>query len=223
MAFSKKMIGQQEIVPGPVEPGQLPEPTEIACIEVTKVYDACSQRICLDNIPPITFVPSVLNLTPSFGEITNITVSLVTPPGFVITPLPDRAGFARVEATFQVTYDIVINYPDGTTQTLPGNITTFNKDIVLYVPDPNVAIMKYEALAEGLYGKVNLGVTTTVEVIIGVWIVIKSAVDVQLLVPSYGFCPTPAACEEFVTDVCEIFNQKPFPSFDPPQMHQNPY
>ncbi|ABY93300.1 hypothetical protein JCM16816_16230 [Thermoanaerobacter brockii subsp. lactiethylicus] len=223
MAFSKKMIGQQEIVPGPVEPGQLPEPTEIACIEVTKVYDACSQRICLDNIPPITFVPSVLNLTPSFGEITNITVSLVTPPGFVITPLPDRPGFARVEATFQVTYDIVINYPDGTTQTLPGNITTFNKDIVLYVPDPNVAIMKYEALAEGLYGKVNLGVTTTVEVIIGVWIVIKSAVDVQLLVPSYGFCPTPAACEEFVTDVCEIFNQKPFPSFDPPQMHQNPY
>lgn len=223
MAFSKKMIGQQEIVPGPVEPGQLPEPTEIACIEVTKVYDACSQRICLDNIPPITFVPSVLNLTPSFGEITNITVSLITPPGFVITPLPDRPGFARVEATFQVTYDIVINYPDGTTQTLPGNITTFNKDIVLYVPDPNVAIMKYEALAEGLYGKVNLGVTTTVEVIIGVWIVIKSAVDVQLLVPSYGFCPTPAACEEFVTDVCEIFNQKPFPSFDPPQMHQNPY
>ncbi len=223
MAFSKKMIGQQEIVPGPVEPGQLPEPTEIACIEVTKVYDACSQRICLDNIPPITFVPSVLNLTPSFGEITNITVSLVTPPGFVITPLPDRPGFARVEATFQVTYDIVINYPDGTTQTLPGNITTFNKDIVLYVPDPNVAIMKYEALAEGLYGKVNLGVTTTVEVIIGVWIVIKSAVDVQLLVPSYGFCPTPAACEEFVTDVCEIFNQKPFPSFDPPQMHQNHY
>ena len=210
-------------MPGPVEPGQLPEPTEIACIEVTKVYDACSQRICLDNIPPITFVPSVLNLTPSFGEITNITVSLVTPPGFVITPLPDRPGFARVEATFQVTYDIVINYPDGTTQTLPGNITTFNKDIVLYVPDPNVAIMKYEALAEGLYGKVNLGVTTTVEVIIGVWIVIKSAVDVQLLVPSYGFCPTPAACEEFVTDVCEIFNQKPFPSFDPPQMHQNPY
>jgi len=223
MAFSKKMIGQQEIVPGPVEPGQLPEPTEIACIEVTKVYDACSQRICLDNIPPITFVPSVLNLTPSFGEITNITVSLVTPPGFVITPLPDRPGFARVEATFQVTFDIVINYPDGTTQTLPGNTTTFNKDIVLYVPDPNVAIMKYEALAECLYGKVNLGVTTTVEVIIGVWIVIKSAVDVQLLVPSYGFCPTPAACEEFVTDVCEIFNQKPFPSFDPPQMQQNPY
>lgn len=84
----------------------------------------------------------------------------------MITPLPDRPGFARVEATFQVTYDIVINYPDGTTQTLPGNITTFNKDIVLYVPDPNVAIMKYEALAECLYGKVNLGVTTTVEVII---------------------------------------------------------
>lgn len=223
MAFSKKMIGQQEIVPGPVQPGQLPEPTEIACIEVTKIYDACSQRLCLDNIPPITFVPTSLTLTPSFGGCENITVSLVTPPGFVITPLPDRPGFARVEATFQVTYDIVINYPDGTTQTLPGNITTFNKDIVLYVPDPNVAIMKYEALAECLYGKVNLGVTTTVEVIIGVWIVIKSAVDVQLLVPSYGFCPTPAACEEFTTDVCEIFYKKPFPSFEPPQMYQNPY
>ncbi|AEM79028.1 hypothetical protein [Thermoanaerobacter wiegelii] len=236
MAFSKKMVGQQEIVPGPVQPGQLPEPTEIACIEVTKIYDACSQRICLDKIPPITFHPSNPQLTPTFGEITNITVSLITPPGFVITPIADRPGFARVEATFQVTFDIVINYPDGTTQTLPGKTTTFNKDIVLYVPDPNVAIMKYEALAEGLYGKVTTGKKessegessegipkATVEVIIGVWIVIKSAVDVQLLVPSYGFCPTPAACEEFAADVCEIFNQKPFPSFDPPQMQQNPY
>lgn len=45
---------------------QLPEPTEIACIEVTKIYDACSQRLCLDNIPPITFVPTSLTLTPSF-------------------------------------------------------------------------------------------------------------------------------------------------------------
>ncbi|MEQ2130714.1 hypothetical protein QTP99_12190 [Caldanaerobacter subterraneus KAk] len=221
MAFTRKVLGQQEIVPGPVQPGQLPEPTEIACIEVTKIYDACSQRLCLDNIPPITFVP-ITTLTPTFGEITNIKISLVEPPGFVITPITERPGFARVEATFQVTFDVVINYPDGTTQTLPGNITTFSKDIVLYVPDPNVAIMKYEAMGEGLYGKVNVGVTTTVEVIIGVWIIIKSAVDVQLLVPSYGFCPTPAACEEFATDVCEIFYKKPFPTFEPPQMYQNP-
>jgi len=221
MAFTRKVLGQQEIVPGPVQPGQLPEPTEIACIEVTKIYDACSQRLCLDNIPPITFVPTTC-LTPTFGEITNIKISLVEPPGFVITPIAERPGFARVEATFQVTFDVVINYPDGTTQTLPGNITTFSKDIVLYVPDPNVAIMKYEAMGEGLYGKVNVGVTTTVEVIIGVWIIIKSAVDVQLLVPSYGFCPTPAACEEFATDVCDIFYKKPFPTFEPPQMYQNP-
>lgn len=192
MAFAKKLIGQQEVAPGPVEPGQLPEPTEITCIEVVKIYDACSQRLCLDNIPPITFVPTGVN--PSFGGCRNITVSLVTPPGFTITPLPDRPGFARVQATFQVTYDIIITYPDGTTQILPGNTTTFTKDIVLYVPEPAVAIMKYEALGECLFGRVNVGLITTVEVIIGVWIIIKSAVDVQLLVPSYGFCPTPPEC-----------------------------
>lgn len=221
MAFAKKLIGQQEVVPGPVEPGQLPEPTEITCIEVVKIYDACSQRLCLDNIPPITFVPT--GTSPSFGGCRNITVTLVSPPGFTITPLTDRPGFARVQATFQVTYDIVITYPDGTTQILPGNTTTFTKDIVLYVPEPAMAIMKFEALAECLFGRVNVGVTTTVEVIIGVWIIIKSAVDVQLLVPSYGFCPTPPECEEFPTNVCDEFMQRPFPPFMPPQIFQQPY
>jgi hypothetical protein len=192
MAFEKKLIGQQEVAPGPVEPGQLPEPTEITCIEVVKVYDACSQRLCLDNIPPITFVPTGLN--PSFGNCKNISVSLVTTPGFVITPLKDRPGFARLQATFQVMYDIVISYPDGSTQVLPGNITTFSKDIVLYVPEPSAATIKYEATAECLFGKVNIGLTDTVEVILGVWIIIKSALDVQLLVPSYGFCPVAPAC-----------------------------
>jgi len=216
MPFAKKLVGGQEITPGPVEPGQIPEPTEIACIEVTKIYDACSQRLCLDNIPSITFVPTGTN--PVFSECNNITVTLVTPPGFVITPITDRPGFARVEATFLVSYDIIINYPDGTTQTLPANTTTFTKDIVLYVPNSEIAIMKYEAVAECLYGKVNVGTTTTVDVILGIWIVIKSAVDVQLLIPAYGFCPTPPSCEEFPSNVCDEFMQRPFPSFDPPQL-----
>ncbi|MDN5317741.1 MAG: hypothetical protein PWR08_1866 [Thermoanaerobacterium sp.] len=215
MAFAKKLIGEQEVGPGPVEPGQLPEPTEITCIEVTKIYDSCSQRLCLDSIPPVIFVPTITN--PTFGRCENVTVTLVSPPGFTLTPIPERPGFVRVQATFQVTYDVVITNTSGDIQTLTGLTTTFNKDIVLYVPEPTTAIMKYEAVAECLFGRVNVGTPTTLEVIIGVWIIIKSAMDVQLLIPSYGFCPVPPECEEFPTNVCDEFMQRPFPPIFPPQ------
>jgi len=39
-----------EIVPGPCPPEGCPEPVEIVCIQVDKIFDACSQKHCLEKI-----------------------------------------------------------------------------------------------------------------------------------------------------------------------------
>ncbi|SHF40461.1 hypothetical protein SAMN02746089_01850 [Caldanaerobius fijiensis DSM 17918] len=215
MAFNAKTIGSLQVVPGPVEPGQFPEPTEIVCIVADKVYDACSQRICLDNIATSVLVPLVGKTNPQFDRCENITITLL-PPGFTVTPLPDRPGFVRIQATFQVTYDIVVKYSDGTEQIVTGTPTTFTKDIVLYLPEPDPNNVKFEAKAECLFGRVNTD--NTINVIIGIFIILKAVITVQLLIPSFGFCPTPPECEEFPANVCDEFMHRPFPDMFPPQL-----
>ncbi|TZE82266.1 hypothetical protein [Calorimonas adulescens] len=215
MAFSKKQVGQFQIVPGPVEPGQVPDPTEIACIITDKVYDACSQRVCIDTIPAIPFIPTIS--TPiEFGGCRDFVITV--PAGFSVTPIPDRDGFSRVMGTFQVSFNVVLsNTVTNTTQLIPVT-TTFDKDVVLYVPQPSPANIRFEAMAECLFGRVNP--INTIDVIIGVFVIIKSAITVQLLIPAYGFCPTPPECEEFPTNVCEQFMTAPFPEFFPPQIFE---
>lgn len=189
MAFSKKQVGQFQIVPGPVEPGQVPDPTEIACIITDKVYDACSQRVCIDTIPAIPFIPTIS--TPiEFGGCRDFVITV--PAGFSVTPIPDRDGFSRVMGTFQVSFNVVLsNTVTNTTQLIPVT-TIFDKDVVLYVPQPSPANIRFEAMAECLFGRVNP--INTIDVIIGVFVIIKSAITVQLLIPAYGFCPTPPEC-----------------------------
>ncbi|WP_026486155.1 hypothetical protein [Caldanaerobius polysaccharolyticus] len=215
MAFNAKTIGSLQVVPGPVEPGQFPEPTEIVCIVADKVYDACSQRICLDNIAPTVFVPLIGETNPQFNRCENVTVTLL-PTGFTVTPLPDRPGFARVQGTFQVSYNIIVKYDSGAEQTVLGTPATFTKDVVMYVPTANANNIAFEASAECLFGRVN--VDNTINVILGVFIILKAVISVQLLIPSFGFCPTPPECEEFPANVCEEFMQRPFPDMFPPQL-----
>lgn len=220
MPFTSKYVSQTEVVPGPVEPGHFPEPTEIVCIVADKVYDACSQRMCLDSIPPTPFVPLTGSVNPTFTRCLNVTVTLQNPPGFTVSVLPDRPGFVRVQGTFDVNYDIVITYSDGTEQVIPGLPGTFTKDIVLYLPQADPNNIRFEYKAECIFGRVNAN--NTIDVIIGIFIIMKAVINVQLLIPSFGFCPTPPECEEFPTDVCSEFMQRPFPDMFPPQIFQ-PY
>ncbi|MDD4680331.1 MAG: hypothetical protein PHP79_05500, partial [Clostridia bacterium] len=54
---------------------------------------------------------------------------------------------------------------------------------------------------------------------IGVFIIVKVVGFVQLLVQSFGYCPTPRECEEFLPeDVCVDFETRPVPPFFPPQL-----
>jgi hypothetical protein len=216
MAFAKKQIGQYQIVPGPIEAGNVPDPTEIACIITDKVYDACSQRVCIDTIPPVEFTPSVT--TPiEFEGCQDFAITV--PDGFTVTPITDREGFARVRGTFDVAFNAVLRSTETNETQLVPITTSFDKDVVLYVPQPDPENIRFEAIGECLFGRVNAEPDNyTLDVIAGVYVVLKAAISVQLLVPAYGFCPTPPECEEFPTNVCEDFMSSPFPDFFPPQL-----
>ena len=135
----------------------------------------------------------------------------------------DEGPLGRVRVRVCAVLEIIIRDSEN-----PANFTTnleevcFMKDVILYAPDPLHMKVLAESIFESLAcsGEViqedeveDFLVTAT----IGAFIIIKTALKVQLLVPSFGFCPVPPECEE-LGDVCEQFLERPFPPFFPPQL-----
>ncbi|CAA7600329.1 6-phosphogluconolactonase [Acididesulfobacillus acetoxydans] len=205
-----------------LDPYQLEEVTESVCIIVEKVYASCQQRECFPTLtiplpagtPPFTFV----SLTFANG--------IILPGSIVITPIPSRPNFSRVQFTLQIPYTLTLKDATGAVFTLPGTLPDIAKDIVLYFPptrpefDLNLRVeTRSELLASPLF------TPTCVELAVGSFVVTKVTGLVQLLVPAFGYCPEPPVCEEFPvgpSNPCVTFfdtTLTPFPSdFFPPQL-----
>jgi hypothetical protein len=202
--------------------GNIPPPREIACIWVTKIYDACSQKECEE------FFFGDLSL-PADAPLENLVVECRIQPcsesffDWTIEPI-DEGPLGRVRVRVCAVLEIIIRDSEN-----PSNFTTnfeevcFWKEVILYAPDPIHMKVLVESIFESLtcVGEVlaededeDFFVTAT----IGAFIIVKTALKVQLLVPAFGFCPVPPECEE-LGDVCEQFLQRPFPPFFPPQLN----
>lgn len=200
--------------------GGLPQPTEIACIWVNKIYDACSQRECEefffgDLILPEASLENLIvecNIQPCSESFFDATIEPI-----------DEGPLGIVRVRVCATLEIIIR--DSTN---PANFTTnleevcFLKEVILYAPDPIHMQVLVESIFEALTCTGEVIVEDEIEdffvtVTVGAFIIVKTALMVQLLVPAFGFCPVPPECEE-LGDVCEQFLERPFPPFFPPQL-----
>lgn len=204
------------------DPYQLEEITESVCIIVEKVYASCVQRECFPaftvtlptGVPPFTFV----SMTFANG--------VIVPGSIVITPIPSRPNFSRVQFTVQIPYTLTLRDSTGAVFTLSGNLPDINKDIVMYFPPTRPEFdfnLRVETRTEVLTSPVFT--SATIQLAIGSFVITKVTGVVQLLVPAFGFCPEPPACEEFPIipeNPCLNFfdpTLTPFPSdFFPPQL-----
>ncbi|MDQ7092680.1 YncE family protein [Desulfosporosinus sp. PR] len=204
------------------DPYQLEEITESVCIIVEKVYASCVQRECFPaftitlptGVPPFTFI----SMTFATG--------VIVPGSIVITPIPSRPNFSRVQFTIQIPYTLTLRDSTGALFTLTGNLPDINKDIVMYFPPTRPEFdfnLRVETRTEVLTSPVFT--STTIQIAIGSFVITKVTGVVQLLVPAFGFCPEPPACEEFPVipqNPCLNFfdpTLTPFPSdFFPPQL-----
>ena len=185
---------------------------EKVCIQVKKVFDACITQATLETLSvtlsaltpaslsePITFVRR--KSTSSKDTITELTV----------TPLADRPGLSRVLANVSIPVQITYTDSNGVEGTGMGNIT-LTEDIVMCVPTGSVFPVELAATVNmaspnGVYvsgSTFSITACTTV--------VMKVLADVDLLVPSYGYCKIPP-CTEFSQEVCQgVFDLPLFPS-----------
>jgi len=181
---------------------------EVDCIIVDKVYASCSQRHCIPK------VEVSIASGKTFKEI-RFKPGFIVPGTLAITDIENRPQFRRVMFTLRIPYDII--YTDGTSEEkfLPDIL----KDIVLFIPDARDEFT-FEIVIETSSRTLGMPIVTNgkVSFAVGIFVIVKVVGRVQLLIPTFGFCPEPIECEDFSPkDVCENFEYEPFPDFFPPQ------
>ena len=119
----------------------------------------------------------------------------------------DRPQFARVKCSVDVPIDIL--FTDQRCQEWMGQSTvTVTKDVLLCVPEESIIPFTLESLVSAICVSGSYIGDCTFQITICVSVVLKVLAEVDIMVPTYGFCEIPP-CEEFAESVCDEFFSLP--------------
>ena len=200
---------QSDKSPGTISGNPLTGMCEKVCIQAQKIFDACIKQIQIENytltltdqVPsnptyPLTFISA--RSTSSTGAIT----------GLNIERLADKPGCARVQATVGIPVEVLYTDANGVEGVAQATVSV-SQDVLLFVPAPSIMPYKVTSevsavCAEGTFNSE----TNTFSVNACITVILKVAIDVEILVPSYGYCAIPPA-QEYSHEVCTGFFELP--------------
>ena len=220
--------------------GRLPDPSELVCIEVPKVFDQCLIKRCLvyavglDSLTTDEELRSNPLVNPKrYLSSRDFRVRLLTVDKI---PLKGDPNFKKLVLNYVISF--YSDYIDNSGINQSEFYEIHRTDIVgrFYCPDSIAQIsassdedvtceesniIKLEMVAEALDGQIieDEAGDEVLDITLGYFIVVKCQLLVQLLIPAYDYCPVPReACEEEPEeDPCERFEKSPIPKFYPDQ------
>lgn len=177
------------------------------CVIIDKVFSEYQQKNCFEDI--------------SVDIDNNNFKDIMFKPGFIIentlmiTDIESRPNFKRVRFLLKIPFEITTT----NNNIIKGYLPNIAKDIIMFMPESqdefsfNIVIETSSKLL-----KTPVKSNSQLNFPVGLFIIIKAVGKVQLLIPSFEFCPEPSLCEEFVEDyIYDIFKFKDFPNFFPLQ------
>ncbi len=197
--------------PGNISGNPLNGLCEKVCIQTTKIFDACMLQTSIDSTVTLTdLAPAdpALPLTFVSGSSTSNTGAITA---LSVVPIADRPGLSRVTTTIAIPVQIAYTDANGVAGAGTGTVSVA-QDVIMCVPTgsviaPTIAATVSMAAPRGTYaGDNTFNITSCVTVIL------KVQADVNLLIPSYGYCKIPQ-CTEFSQDACQgVFDLPIFPT-----------
>ena len=163
--------------------------------------NACADAVAPTSapVPPITFESCRSSTTEA--AIRNLSVER----------LCDRPCFARVRCTVDVPIDVLF-VDSRCVEYIGKGVVSVDRDVLLSIPDESIVPYTQEAMASAICVSGCFVGNNQFKMTVCVTIVLKVLADVEILVPSYGYCAIPPA-EEFADSVCEEFFSLPlFPT-----------
>lgn len=199
---------QSDRCPGTITGNPLNGLCEKVCIQARKVFDACMQQSQLTDI-----VLNITNLTPANPTypLTFISAKSTTSRGVIsnllIEPLAERQHSARVRCDITIPVSVAYTDANGVEGAATSTVTV-TKDVILNIPSASIMPYEVEAVASlvstlGSYTALN---EFTIDACVS--IILKIVMDVELLIPSYGYTPIPP-CQEYTQEVCAGFFELP--------------
>lgn len=199
---------QSDRCPGPINGNPVNGLCEKVCIQTKKVFDACMQQSQLTDV-----VLNITNLTPSNPTypLTFISAKSTTQEGVIsnllIEPLAERPHCARVKCDIIIPVSVAYTDAAGVEGAATSTVTV-SKDVILNIPSASIMPFRVEAVTSlvstlGEYTALN---QFTIDACVSV--ILKIVMDVELLIPSYGYTPIPP-CQEYTQEVCAGFFELP--------------
>ena len=206
---------QSDKCPGPITGNPLNGLTEKVCIQAEKIFDACIKQLQLENytLTLSDFVPE----NPTY-PLTFVSARTVSSDAVVSNLTVDRQAdrqCARVQANVTVPLEVLYIDASGTEGRATSSVTV-SQDVLLSVPAPSVMPYVIRAAVsavspEGTFNAQN----NTLTVNLCVTVILKVSMQVELLVPSYGYSVIPPA-QEYSQEVCSGFFELPlYPKMNP--------
>ena len=119
----------------------------------------------------------------------------------------DRPQFARVKCNVEVPVDVL--FVDQKCQEWMGQASIcVDKDVLLCIPDDSIVPFTLESLVSAICVSGSYIGNCTFEITVCVTVVLKVLAEVDIMVPTYGFCEIPP-CEEFAENICDEFFSLP--------------
>jgi len=225
--------------------GQLPDPYELVCIEVPKIFDQCLIKRCLVYAPGPDTITTDRELRSD---------PLISPRSYIrsrdfnitlnsIEKYPLRSNPNYKKLVLHYTISFYADYIDcnGVNRSEFYEINRTDTIYKFYCPDSiaqisayganssaqdlDASIVKLEMVAEALDGELNqVDDECYLDITLGYFLIVKCELHVQLLVPAYGYCPVPEefCCQEEEPEEspCVRFWNAPTPQFYPDQVLQ---
>ena len=237
-------ITRDEFIPRPGivnKQGHLPDPSELVCIEIPKVFDQCLIKRCLVYAcgPDTIDTDEELRSNPLedprvFTGCRDFQLKLISVEKI---PLKTNPNYKKLIVCFEISFYADFINCNGETKSEKFEIHRTEVISKLYCPDSiaqisasfvptgkskdlDSEIVKLELVAECLDGTIfrdDCG-ESFLDITLGFHLIVKCELIVQLLIPAYGYCPVPVQCEDDIEeDACERFDREPVPKFFPDQ------
>lgn len=218
--------------------GRLPDPAELVCVEVPKIFDQCLIKRCLVYAegPDTQTTDCELRSDP-----------LIDPKRYICSrdfkinlvsidkvPLKSDPDFKKLIINYVISF--YADYIDCNDKTKSEFFEINRTDVIgkFYYPESIAKttstceedkcdndLIKLEMVADALNGEILKDECdkSVLDITLGYYIIVKAELIVQLLIPAYDYCPVPKApCnDEPDEDPCEIFEKSPVPKFYPDQ------
>ena len=199
---------QSDKCPGPVTNNPLSGICEKVCIQAEKIFDAGIKQTQLtgyvltledldpaDVTYPLTFVSA--RSTGAEATVTNL----------VIDRQADK-NCARVQATVNAPVEVLFTDANGVEGTATATVA-LPQDVLLYVPAPSIMPFTVRAVVSIVAPDATFDATNNTFVAsLCVTVILKVAMPVEILVPSYGYCAIPPV-QEYSQEVCAGFFELP--------------